>query len=313
MSTLVEKIQSFVEKVPMIQNGTKLTPSQAEFAIWKGLGDPRIGISKKDSDTHQLLQYVSEKDYRTVFCDENSIALPCVRALMDVLTKPETESAPQPAREGDFVGMVIKTLNDNRPIGQYKTTDLLEKYDADASQEIWEELQKRSQSLPCIIFTDGKVDIKLSNGLLQSIRKGEKTTNVWNDGEKVHRVYSIGVFPEEFALCCPITGKILNNGYCSDLGVSWSGISEECLVFIKIVCTENGVEVQNKFAAKQMIKAAKEGDIEQLRKDWPEEALVYDEQKKLGTLPSLRVSRNSMAAGRRMSRVSDPFGTPKRS
>ena len=48
MSTLVEKIQSFVSKFPVIQNGNKLTPVEAEKAIWSLLSDTRIGIKKDD-------------------------------------------------------------------------------------------------------------------------------------------------------------------------------------------------------------------------------------------------------------------------
>lgn len=313
MSTLVERVKSLVEKVPFIQNGTKLTPTQAELAIWKSLSDPRIGIQKDDPQTHSLLDpaLISERDIRTVFCDENKIALPCIRAFMKEILATTQEEVKVNASSD--MGKVLEAITANKPIGQYKTKELLEKYDADAAQEIWDELEKRAAGCPCIVFNGGKVNIDVSLKLMQDLRKGIKTGTVYNDGNKAYRVYPVGVFPEESALCCPVTGKILNNGYCSELGVSWNGVSEDCLVFIRIIRDQNASEKINKFSAKALVKAAMAGGLDALRADYPEEAMVYDDLKSLNQLPSLRVSLNSMAAGRKVGRASDPFGSPRRS
>ncbi len=336
MSTLSEKILSFVQKSPLVQSGIKISPENAEKAIWKGLSDQRIGVLKEDEQTHQFLNpdFISEKDFRTVFCDEMGFALPCVRMLMKEIISSSKVSADETKKSSDFsvseliaekqfmdenssfvrktVDALKEIVSSNKPIGQYKTTELLEKYTVDSPQEIWDELKKRSNGLPCIIFEDGKLNVKLSNGLIQDIRKGHKTTSVYNDGENFYRVYCIGCFPEDFSYVCPITGKILQtNFYSSELGLSWSGIVEECLVLIHIIAQKNP-EVRNKMVAKMLAQSAKCG-FEKLRHDWSEEALVYDELKKLNDLPSLRVSRGSMATGRAFSHQADPFGSPRRS
>jgi len=322
MSALSNKIEAALNAVPMVVYGKKLTKEEAESLIWKRLADFRIGVLKDDPETHSLLSpdLISEKDFRTVFCDEGGFSVPSVRGLMKhVLAKTDTESSgnSEPAG-GGVLKAIVDTLNANKPVGQYKTRELLENYNADSPQEIWTELEKRAKGQNCMVFNkDGSLNINVSLDILQAIRKGQTFTSVYSDGDKTYRVYPVGIFPEDAVLCCPITGKILNNGYCSDLGISWNGVDEDCLVFIHVVhenregIFSNGRDY-NIFAVKSVLKTAKEG-LEALRQEFPEQALIYDDLKKLNQLPSLRVNLNSMAAGRKVERRADPFGSPKRS
>lgn len=320
MSALSNKIEAALKEVPMVVCGKKLAKEEAESLIWKSLADSRIGVLKDDPETHSLLNpdLISEKDFRTVFCDEGKFALPSVRGLMKHVLAKTDESSESSEPTGGVLKAIVDTLNANKPIGQYKTRELLENYNADSPQEIWTELEKRAKNQNCMVFNkDGSLNVNVSLDILQTIRKGQSFGSVYNDGEKTYRVYPVGVFPEDAVLCCPITSKILNNGYCSDLGISWKGVDEDCMVFIRVVrdnregVFSNGRDY-NVFAVKTVLKTAKEG-LESLREEFPEEALVYDDFKKLNQLPSLRVNLNSMAAGRRIERKSDPFGSPKRS
>lgn len=311
MSTLVDRIQKVVAETPVVVKGTKLGKEESEATIWRLLSDEKIGIKKDDPETHALLNpsLVTERDFRTVFCDEGGMALPSARALMKALLIEDQPEAPK-EKPGVF-DAVVSLLTANKPIGQYSTKELLEKYDADSPQETWDELSRRGKGYPCIVFEKGSVNVKLSLTILQSIRKGQVPGTTFNDGEKTHRVYPVGVFPEESALCCPLTGKILNNGYSPDLDMSWANVSEEALVFIKIIRDENPRETFGKFAAKALLKTAKEG-LDALKAEYSKEALIYDELKALNQLPSLRVSLNSLAAGRKISSLADPFGSPRR-
>jgi hypothetical protein len=194
-----------------------------------------------------------------------------------------------------------------------KVKELLERYDADSTQEVWDELKNRGKGQPCIAFNpDGTLAIDLTVSIIQDIRKGSEYGNTYMDGVKAWRLYPVGVFPDEMSLVCPLTSKILVNGYCSELKISWSGVSEEALVFVRVVKNENPREDFGRVAAKSLVQTAKKG-LEALRTEYPEEALRYDELKGIGQLPSLRVSRNSMVAGRAVERRgSDPFGQPRR-
>lgn len=316
MSTLVEKIELFVEKFPVVQSGTKLPPKEAEASIWSCLSDPRIGVSKKDPQTHILLnpEYISEKDFRTVFCDDNKFALPCVRALMSEIMTSKPVDVQKNDEKNGILSAVVDVIKSAKPIGQYKTIDLLHEYNADSSSDIWNEISSRAKGLPCIVFNkDGSVNTKVSLDILQAIRKGQTFGSIYCDGKETFRVYPVGSFPEETVLCCPITGKILNNGFSQDLGISWQGVEEDALVFIRIIRDENRTEPIGKFAAKQLLKLAKEGGLAALTQEYQTEALVFEELKKLNKLPSLRVNLNSLVAGRRVERGTlDPFGSSKR-
>jgi len=317
MSTLVEKVVSFVENFPVVQNGTKLNKEEAEAVIWKCLSDSRIGVSKDDPQTHCMLNHdlIGEKDFRTVFCEEYKIALPCVRALMKEVLKGKTSTEQVESKENSGVlNAVVDMLKANKPIGQYKTKELLENYNADSSSEIWTELNSRAKGLHCIVFNkDGSVNIEVSNNILQSIRKLNVSGQIYSDGKQTYRVYLVGSFPEDTVLCCPITGKILNNGFSQDLGINWNGVTEEALVFIRVIRDQNRSEVIGKFGAKQLLKTAKEGGVEALKEEYPTEYLVFEDLKSLNRLPSLRVNLNSLAEGRRVERgVLDPFGSPRR-
>ena len=314
MSALVDRVQAALKEFPMVVGGTKLTKEAAESKIWFLLADNRIGVAKDDPETHSLLSsdLISEKDFRTVFCDEGKFALPSVRGLMKhLLAKTEVSETPETPVGGKVLEAIVSTLNANKPIGQYKTKELLEDYGADSSEEVWTELEKRAKKLPCIVFEkDGTVNVDVSLEVLQAIRKGQTFTSVYSDGKKTYRLYTVGCFPEEAVLCCPITNKILNNGYCSELGISWKDVDEECMTFVRVIRDQNPCEKFGKFAAKSLLKLAKEG-MEALREDYPEEAIVYDEMKELKQLPSLRVNLSSLAEGRKFDRkLADPFGSP---
>jgi len=312
MSALIERIQKAVSETPIVVAGTKLPKEDAETLIWRLLSDSRIGVQKNDPETHALVSpsLISERDFRSVFCDDGRMALPSAKALMKALLIEDQKETPKEEKSG-IVDALANMFAINKPIGQYSTKELLEKYDAYSPQDIWDELSKRGKNHPCIVFEKGAVNVQLSLNILQSIRKGQIPGTTYNNGEKTHRVYPVGVFPEESSLCCPLTGKILNNGYSPDLDMSWAGVPEECLVFIRIVRDENRGESFGKFVAKGLLKTAKEG-IEALKEEYSKEALVYEELKALNQLPSLRVSLNSLAAGRMIGTKSDPFGSPRR-
>lgn len=311
MSALKNKIQSVVAKYPMVVAGRKLPPQEAEQKVHSLLADERIGILSDDPDTHSLLSFVSERDIRTVFCDEAKVAVPFVKAfLANVGGSSETQDKPN---ESGSMVKALKALIPQDP-GQMKTKELLEIYDADASESIWSELKARSKNQPCIIFCeDGSIDMLLTLAVFRGIRKGETYGGIYHDGDIASRLYPIGVFPQESVLVCPITGNTLSNGYCSDLKVSWRGIGEDEMVFIRVIRDQNPNENFGRVALRGIINTAKAG-MTALREEFSEEALVYDEMKELNQLPSLRINRNSLVAGRRMERkgTADPFGSPKR-
>ena len=312
MSALVAKIQSVVAQTPIVVGGKKLSPQDAETKIWQLLSDERIGVLRDDPDTHTLMAFVGEQHFRLVFCDEGKMALPSARVLMAGILG-EEKPADKPQDGGNMGAAIQAAFAANRPVGQLKTKELLDRYEADSPQEVWDELKKRANGQPCIVHNkDGSLNVDLTLAVIQDIRKGADFGNTYNDGKVAWRLYPVGMFPEETSLVCPLTGKILANGYCSDLKVSWADVSEACMVFIRVIKNENPREDFGRVAAKSLIQTAKNG-IEALRGEYPEEALRYDELEKLGQLPSLRVNRNSLVAGRcAQQRLSDPFGQPKR-
>ena len=168
MSALSNKIEAALKEVPMVVCGKKLAKEEAESLIWKSLADSRIGVLKDDPETHSLLNpdLISEKDFRTVFCDEGKFALPSVRGLMKHVLAKTDESSESSEPTGGVLKAIVDTLNANKPIGQYKTRELLENYNADSPQEIWTELEKRAKNLSATNPTkNGEIIVAIASAL----------------------------------------------------------------------------------------------------------------------------------------------------
>jgi len=308
MQELLSKIHEAVMANPMVIGRKLATIEEAETLIWDGLQD--LGILQSEPTTHTLFTNIKHGDLRRALTEERELALGSFRAVFPDASEHQATDTQTGYQD---LAKAIKESISNRPVGQWSDTELLKAYSIEAPNSVWSTLADISKGQPVIVFNDdGSVAIPLSLVLMRTARKGMKNNSFFVCGGKSYRVYKVGDFPDEVALTCPITGEVLVNEYSNSISVSWEGVTLECLQFIRVIRDESGEPI-GKFAARQLATTAKSGGMDELRTDFPQEAVKFDELATLGQLPPLKVSLNSLAQGRLVSqRQSDPLGKATR-
>jgi len=128
----------------------------------------------------------------------------------------------------DIVTSIMKTLEQQKPIGQWDDMGLLQGYGKNSLPQIEEELLKRSKGRPCIAFDDddGKVLVTDSLDLLKQARHID-TPRSYLIRNKMYKIYKIGDFPGDITHECPIHSNILLvNGYCEECGLRWDNFED---------------------------------------------------------------------------------------
>lgn len=296
MSKPTDVFQQKVEKAAQVM---KITPVE----LMRHLAD--LGI-EPDADGLALLEAstTQESDAKRVMVEgkEPQVKIARFKAGWAIL-KGSSEKADKASETSDL----IKAL---RPTDQYSDKELIEQYNAECSSKIVDELRKRSNGRPFIIFmNNGHLNIGATAELLRLARRQETPATYiigeQNNGgvveKQIVKVCQLGEFPMTYVEECPLHGIILAGSYCEKCGNTWDGIKEEDRVIVK-VANNGGNELVNRgvVAINELIeKVRKEGA--QFLLSTPSIRAKYDELKIDDKLPKLR-RRMSQSKG-----VADPF------
>ena len=299
MKMLPDKVQEAslaLENVPMFPSDD--VEGRVKF-IWACLAE--LGVYN-DVLSNDLLMSddCKEGDARVVFCEKNRLPVPRFRRIWSILKEGESKKSDKESASNQSL---LKEFSKLVPIGQWSDEELLAKYDKNCVNDVIEELKKRSQGRPCMIY-DTETGLLIKEVSLHLLRESrhKNTPSSYNADGKVFRVYCVGEFQNETFTICPVTGDALFNGYCEKLGVTWE-FPMEALQFIALV-SRSGVNI-NAITVRDLQKIFKEEGIDGLRKLFPKIAIEFDELKTINSLPNLL--RTSSSKG-----VKDPFGGHKR-
>lgn len=199
----------------------------------------------------------------------------------------------------DLVDVVMKQLEMQKPIGQWSDTDLLHKYDKDASFEIVEELRKRSKDRPCIVFFDSnkKVDVDTSLILLRQARYS-LTPSTFEVAGKICKVYAVGEFPMDVLYECPVHSHVLlTDNYCEECGIKWNNFekNKKKYAFIRLISQTEKIQPA-------VIRAYSDDSffLENLQNHYPKVMLKFQELEETDSLPAMKRKLSSTKNG-------DPF------
>jgi hypothetical protein len=192
-------------------------------------------------------------------------------------------------------GEILKSIKDiaeaNRPLASLSDDQLLDKYD-ESSTEVAKILRERTHGRTCIVFNkNGTVNKSVSLELIKAAKK-QQTPDKYSANGKVVRTYRAGDFPLRPLDESPFfSGFALVNGYCARSDTQWKDISHEKRVFVRVLtghCRDVSA-VYSKLEMKRIWKDAFTKDIEELKEEYGEAALVYEEMQANDTLPKLKV------------------------
>jgi hypothetical protein len=199
----------------------------------------------------------------------------------------------------DLVNVVMKQLEMQKPIGQWPDTELLHKYDKDASFEIVEELRKRSKDRPCIVFFDSnkKVDVEASLILFRQARYSV-TPSTFEVGGKICKVYAVGEFPMDILYECPVHSHVLlTDSYCEECGIKWNNFekNKKKYAFIRLISQTEKIQPT-------VIRAYSDDSffLENLQNHYPKVMLKFQELEETESLPTMKRRLSSTKNG-------DPF------
>ena len=295
MSTLTQKVAKAAPYV--VVPGSTLKVDNEQF-IWDNLSE--LGILNDDISLEILMSGdCREGDARAIFCDKNNLPVPRFRKIWGVLT--EGARATDEPKNPSVLGGIQELANSMRPVGQYSDKELLELYGRECLPKIEDELRERTKGRNCIVFIDGNVDIDLSAPLVKRARR-EKVPASLHKKDKVYRVYSVGEFPEQVYVKCPVTGEVLFDGYSEKLGVKWE-LPYEALQFVHLL-SRSGVDI-TPITARDINKTFAEDGLESLKSLFPKVACTFEDLQKIDELPSLKTSSTKR-------RVADPLNAGTR-
>lgn len=304
MSTLTTKVAEAANYVVITGNTPAAAITDKETLVWECLN--ALGIFDDDISYELLMSKdCKEGDARAVFCDQMKIPVPRFRKIWGILKEggAEEKSSELSTTNIDTLKAVVQSV---KPIGQFSNKDLLVRYAENPEDSAAEdELRKRSNGNRCIAYgKDGKISATMSASLLAKAKKGMKVPSIMRteDGE-IFRVFEVGDSPEQTYDVCPVTGKMLFEGYSDELGVTWT-IDHEVRQFVWLM-NDQGIKI-DAFTANNIQKLVKDEGFDALKMQYIKIAEVYEELKDFGELPSLRTKLHS-----RQVRTADPFGNRK--
>lgn len=222
----------------------------AEDYVWVALSD--LGIEKDDEDGIALLEAdtTKEGDARRVFvehaigiADKPSVKVKPARFAAGWQVLKGREKVKIVGQGHDVVtpsGQMVKLIENLKPLHEMKDKEVLERYGPEASPEIIEDLLRRSNGRPFIIYKADNKTIDMDNTLnmLRTARRHETKRYfvvLHETGTREVRVYRADEFPLEFLEECPIHhGVILTSGYCDHCHDTWEGIEEKDRIVVRI-------------------------------------------------------------------------------
>lgn len=175
--------------------------------------------------------------------------------------------------------------------------ELLDLYDPrNFDNFVGKRLTEIAKNNPCLVYNeDGTVNTEVSVKLLEEIRDGYPPRDIVLVDERPYKVYQVGQRPDQFAFENPLyPGTLLRpDETCTSTNRSWSGVSDEirALVYLATKDTKE-IRVTSIDTAHSVLDFALNKDADKkLRSRYPKASLLYDDLKKEGKLPTLRLSR----------------------
>jgi len=232
-------------------------------------------------------------DLRKVFCDDNGIALPKLRMAMKYLRgpvdSPKTDSVT--TEEYDLRNKYdIKGNWDDLP-----TEQLLQSYNpAQKDSPINRTLKKRFGERAIIAFKPESRDVAIDETInyISDLEDGfpdEEFVEV--DGVPV-KLYPINKVPNQVIEEDPLfPNKPLKRGRSIINRLDWNGVSLETRQFFRILIDNNLLDLQvlDRVTIRNIISGPK-ASLEELRKTYPEAAIMFAELKKRDQLPKLKLT-----------------------
>jgi len=212
----------------------------------------------------------------------------------------------------------------NKPISQYSDEELVTKYATTGDGELEAELIKRAKGSRFIAspYKEGgvdEIDVPATLRLLKKARRGEVFPSEFVDESgKMFRIFSVQEFSPEGRVVemSPLSPKTaLFDGYCSATSINFSGITDDCRAFMRIVLDQTeakGAGYQLSASDKRdLISVARSKGIGSLKVMYPDLAVVFDEMKSIDDLPRLKKLREPANRDHAAKAVQQHFNTKK--
>ena len=246
-----------------------------------------------DGTTEQSLTIIDSDEFLPIndlfeaFVDSGLTKKALLRAAM-----PHLRGKTYLGKTEDFsVSNLLKDIvESSRPLTSLTDEQLLDKYDS-YDTEVLRILRERTHGRNCIVFNqDGTVNKTVSLELVK-IAKKQQTPSSYPVNGKLVIVRRAGHIPSSPLEESPFfSGEALVNGYCEKSGTIWNEISQENRIFVRVLTAEIHC---SKFDYKRIWKDAKSMTLDQLKEEYPEAALQYEEMQANDTLPKLKIIPNS--------------------
>ena len=251
-----------------------------------GVDDSDIGIKILEAETTTFEDFENafydgadvKKSKVVVLMSRNVIPVPRLKAAWEVLKGNDPfEKKSWDIKENDDKNSLYATL---RPIGQWPDNELLEQYNDHCSADVEDQLKKRSNGRPCIVFNeDGSVNVEDSLYMLRKARQHEMPDK-FKIREELKLLYRIGEFPKTVFFECPVhRNTLLIDGYCDECGQTWDVNDHKKNAFIRILMQE---ETDIDFRLYRKMK------FDELKEEFPNIFIIYSDLNDEGNLPSLK-------------------------
>jgi len=261
-----------------------------------GVDDSELGIQILESAAVSIDDIEKLKHSVAIL---NVIPTPRLKVMLLILKGIDPFAQKEVKMPHDALDVVMKQLELHKPIGQWSDTDLLHKYDKNASYEIVEELRKRSNGRPCVLFNvvDKKVDVEASLVLLRQARYSA-TPSTFDVAGKICKVYAIGEFPMDVFYECPVHSHVLlTDSYCEECGIKWNDFekNKKKYAFIRLISQTERIQPTIIRTYSEDVFA-----LENLQKHYPRVMLRFQELEDTDSLPTMKRKLSSTKTG-------DPF------
>lgn len=285
-----------------VQQAAKVMKITEEM-VWQCL--LKLGIEEQDEDGIALLEAETTKESDAK--EEFKAYVKPIRftAGWRILKGiPANKFAVQTNKNGVLqVGGVDELIKSFRPIHTYKDRELLEHYGPEASSEIIDELLRRSNGRPFIIYDGETIDKDHSVEMLRTARRHEtKQYHVLlrNGQPEQVRLYRADEFPKMWLEECPIHhGTILTDGYCDKCRNTWKGIHDSKRVVVRVAC-DTGTKYGDISSIHRLLKSLRDcGSIEEHPiMDVPEISMRLKELQEEDNMPKLKKRLSASSAGK---------------
>ncbi len=163
----------------------------------------------------------------------------------------------------------------------------------DSSNPVGIRLKRYVGDNPFIVYDAGRtVNVDITLQLLKEVKEGYPCRKIFEVGESIKEVYSLGDLPDNFADENPLyPGRPLRpDGSCDQLNRSWQGVCPNVRRFIRFAVEQkDGIKVDFDAAHAVLDLALTADALKKLRSRYPNVAVAYDRAAKENKLPTMQV------------------------